>query len=193
MRTDFGCKARCLQAEHKKRRKSFCVGCGRHRSYYRSMGKKLWGKQRYYTDIDEKKLEFAEKMGFCRYKNGTKIDCAVEGTGHSDALKSCLSVVSPGGRVVFMGNPTGEMRLSQDTYWLILRKELKIFGTWNSSYSDVENDWKESVLALAENKINVKDIITHKFPLSQCNKAFEMMKNKTEFYNKVILNMNGEI
>lgn len=147
----------------------------------------------YYTDIDEKKLEFAEKMGFCRYKNGTKIDCAVEGTGHSDALKSCLSVVSPGGRVVFMGNPTGEMRLSQDTYWLILRKELKIFGTWNSSYSDVENDWKESILALAENKINVKDIITHKFPLSQCNKAFEMMKNKTEFYNKVILNMNGEI
>ena len=45
---------------------------------------------------------------------------------------------------------------------------------------------------MAEGKIDVKPLIPHKFPLSKCNEAFEMMKNKTEFYNKVILNMNEE-
>ncbi len=74
----------------------------------------------------------------------------------------------------------------------ILRKELKIFGTWNSSYNDIENDWKESIKAMSEGKINVKPLITHKFPLSNVNEAFNLMKDRKEFYNKVILNMNEE-
>ena len=93
--------------------------------------------------------------------------------------------------MVLMGNPAGEVTMSQNTYWQILRKELCINGTWNSSYNDVVNDWHESIKAMADGKLNVKALITHKFPLSECNTAFEMMKNKTEFYNKVILNMQG--
>lgn len=146
----------------------------------------------YYTDIDERKLNFAEQMGFCIYEKGIDIDCALEGTGCSDALKQCLESIKPHGNLVFMGNPPGDIILSQNTYWCILRKELKISGTWNSSYSETENDWKESIRNMAEGNINVKPLITHKFLLSECNAAFEMMKNKKEFYNKVILNMNTE-
>ena len=91
-----------------------------------------------------------------------------------------------------MGNPAGEINLSQQTYWHILRKELNVCGTWNSLFGTNENDWKESLLAMAEGKIDVKPLITHKFALSQCNTAFEMMKNKTEFFNKVMLNMGDE-
>jgi len=154
---------------------------------------KLFGASEvYYKDIDERKINFAKKLGFCEYKKGVRIDCALEGTGFSDALKSCLEAVSPRKRVVFMGNPAGEINLSQQTYWHILRKELNVCGTWNSSFGTNENDWKESLLAMAEGKIDVKPLITHKFALSQCNTAFEMMKNKTEFFNKVMLNMGDE-
>ncbi len=154
---------------------------------------KMFGAENvYFSDIDERKIEFAQMLGFKKYEKGILIDCALEGTGYSDALSFCLEYVKSHGKVVFMGNPAGEMRLSQNTYWHILRKELKISGTWNSSYNDFENDWKESLKAMAEKKINVKPLITKRFPLSQCNDAFEMMKNKTEFYNKVILYMNEE-
>jgi len=146
----------------------------------------------YYTDIDERKLNFANKLGFHKYEKGVLIDCALEGTGFSDALKICLEAVKPHARLVFMGNPNADIFLVQNTYWAILRKELKIFGTWNSSYNNMENDWKESLKAMSYGKIDVKPLITHKFLLSDCNKAFEMMKNKTEFYNKVIINMNTE-
>lgn len=146
----------------------------------------------YYIDIDERKISFAKELGFCEYSDGIKIDCSLEGTGHSDALKKCLEVVKAHGQVVFMGNPGGDMVMSQNTYWYILRKELKIFGTWNSSYNDIENDWKESIKAMSEGKINVKPLITHKFPLSNVNEAFNLMKDRKEFYNKVILNMNEE-
>lgn len=146
----------------------------------------------YYFDIDKKKIDFAKQLGFCEYTEDAKINCVIEGTGFSDALQKCLNAIEPSGRMVLMGNPSGDITLSQNTYWHILRKELKVFGTWNSSYNELENDWKESLKAMAEGKINVKPLITHKFPLKECNKAFEMMKNKTEFYNKVMLNMNKE-
>jgi threonine dehydrogenase-like Zn-dependent dehydrogenase len=45
---------------------------------------------------------------------------------------------------------------------------------------------------MAEKRIDVTPLITHRFPLAECNKAFEMMKNRTEFYNKVMLIMNRE-
>ena len=154
---------------------------------------KLFGaKNVYYIDIDKRKIEFAKTLGFCEYKKDTVIDCALEGTGVSNALQSCLENIKPRGKVVLMGNPSGEVQLSQNTYWHILRKELKVFGTWNSSYNDLENDWEESLKAMSTKKINVLPLITHKFSLLECNKAFEMMKNKQEFYNKVILTMNEE-
>ena len=154
---------------------------------------KLFGaKQIYYIDIDSRKIEFAKKLGFCEYTEDIIIDCIIEGTGNSNALKKCLEVIKPHGKIVLMGNPAGDVELSQSTYWNILRKELKIYGTWNSSYGINGDDWVESLNAMSCGKIDVKPLITHKYPLSDCNKAFEMMKNRTGFFNKVILNMNEE-
>ncbi len=157
------------------------------------MWAKMFGaKDVFYIDVDERKTEFAKTLGFKEYKNDVLIDCALEGTGHGDALEKCLESVKPHGSMVLMGNPSGNVSMTQSTYWHILRKELKISGTWNSSFNDAENDWWESLKAMAEGAIDVKPLITHKFPLSDCNEAFEMMKKRSVFYNKVILNMNGD-
>lgn len=145
----------------------------------------------YYFDIDQRKIDVAKSMGFDEYEEGVEITCVVEGTGHSEAIRRCLNAVKPGGRVVLMGNPAGDVTMTQETYWYILRKELNVFGTWNSSYNDIQNDWKESLAAMGEGNIDVKPLITHRFELKDCNTAFEMMKNRTEFYNKVMLVMNG--
>ena len=141
----------------------------------------------YYFDINQRKIEIAKSFGFKEYSEDVKIDCVIEGTGHSSAVEKCLKAVKPFGRVVLMGNPSGDVVFSQNTYWHILRKELTVKGTWNSSYGEKNNDWKESIKALSEGLINVKPLITHRYHLSECNRAFEMMKSGTEFYNKVML------
>lgn len=143
----------------------------------------------YFFDIDERKIEFAKQMGFNEYTGTERITCVVEGTGNSKALARCLEAIEPFGRMVLMGNPGSDVEMSQNTYWHILRKELKLFGTWNSSYNDIENDWKESLKALSDGKINVKPLITHEFPLEEADSAFEIMKNRTEFFNKVMIVM----
>lgn len=157
------------------------------------MWAKLFGVTKvYYTDIDKRKIEFAEKLGFSEYRDGVFTDCVLEGTGSESGITKCLQVAKSQGKCVFMGNPGKDIFLERDAYWQILRKELKISGTWNSSYGEKQNDWQESLEAMTEKKIDITLLITHRFLLEECNKAFETIKNKEEFCVKVMLNMNRE-
>jgi L-iditol 2-dehydrogenase len=90
-----------------------------------------------------------------------------------------------------MGNPSGEMRVSQEAYWELLRKQLKIYGTWNSSYVSLpKNDWKLAIRAMEQKKINVKPFVSHRFKLDEYTRAFEMMRDRKEFFNKVMFVMD---
>lgn len=148
--------------------------------------KAMGAKQIYMFDIDARKIEFAKTMGICEYTDDVKVDAVIEGTGVSQAIVRCLAGLKSGGKIVLMGNPSGEISLTKEEYWYILRKELKLFGTWNSCYSYKQNDWVESIKAVSSGKLNLKPLITHTFDFCEFEKAFDMMKNKTEFYNKVM-------
>lgn len=71
-----------------------------------------------------------------------------------------------------------------------MRKQLFVFGTWNSSYTQKKNDWQIAMNAISSGKIDVSSIITHRFKLEKCEKAFEMLKNKKEFYSKVMFTID---
>lgn len=152
-------------------------------------------------DIDPAKLEFARGLGYAHaissadagytaYINdltsGRGADLCVEGAGAAPALAGCLQCVKPQGSVVLMGNPMGDMPLKQHDYWEILRKQLNVYGTWNSSYTQKRNDWQTVLDAMAAGKLNVKPFITHRFGFADCSAAFALVKEKSEFYNKVM-------
>jgi len=163
---------------------------------------KAWGALKIILlDIDPSKLAFAKKLGYddvldskdenyveaiMDITDGKGVDLSVEGSGASSALAGCLNVIKPLGSVVLMGNPYADMKLSQKDYWEILRKQLKLCGTWNSSYTGAKNDWQTALDAMSQGKLNVKPFITHKADFKDCNEAFEMVKTKSEFYNKVM-------
>ena len=138
-------------------------------------------------DISDEKLAFAEKFGFEAYDQARDglADCVLEGTGASPALANCVLSLKNHGRLVLMGNPGRDMTLPQKVYSQILRRELSIFGTWNSSFNSVTNDWTATVAAMAEGSINYADLITHRVDLFDCNRALTMMRDKTEFFTKV--------
>ena len=141
----------------------------------------------YFLDIDQKKLDFAKTLGFFPYDKDVKISACIEGTGFDSALKQCLEAVTPRSTVVLLGNPSRSVCLEQKDYWNIMRKELTVLGTWNSSYSDKQNDWIACLNNVSKGLIKPESIISHVFPLSNINGAFEIAKNKTEFYNKILI------
>jgi L-iditol 2-dehydrogenase len=85
-----------------------------------------------------------------------------------------------------MGNPISDMRLKQDAYWEILRKQLTVYGTWNSSYSRKQNDWRLALEAMVSGSVDVKPLVTQRFPLRDCAKAFDLLKDKSQFSCRVM-------
>ena len=161
-----------------------------------------WGAGRVVPlDIDPAKIAFAKKSGFADALNnagpdweeaflaltgGRGADIAVEGAGVPPALAGALRCVKPLGKVVLMGNPAGDMPLSQKDYWEILRKQLTVLGTWNSSYTQQKNDWEIALSMMAQRRINVEKFITHRFPLREADKAFQIIRDKLEFSSRIM-------
>jgi len=135
------------------------------------------------TDIDERKIVFAKMLGFETEAKG-KYDIVIEGTGTSSGLESAISAAKTFGTVVLMGNPAKEMTLSQNVYWIILREELTLKGTWNSSYSINKNDWVTSLEFM--DALDISCLISHRFNFDRCNDAFNTIKDRIDFVNKIM-------
>jgi len=139
----------------------------------------------YFTDIDQRKLDYAVSLGFDIYEN-QKIDVFIEGTGVSSALEAGLAAVKPFGNVVLMGNPHSDVKISQKSYWHILRKQLAMRGSWNSMFNSFRNEWRIVLDMIAGGKLPLENMISHRFSLEECNEAFNVLKDRTEFVNRVM-------
>lgn len=141
------------------------------------------------VDISQEKIEFARKFGFLTYDEARdgKADCVLEGTGVSAALNNAVLALKSHGRLVLMGNPAKDMTIVQSTYSQILRREISIHGTWNSSYNQSVNDWAETVKAMVSGQIKFEELITHRYPLAKTLESLEMMRSRQEFYTKVTI------
>lgn len=141
------------------------------------------------VDINEKKLEFAASFGFEAYdpQRDGRADCVLEGTGASAALNNAVLALKDHGRMVLMGNPARDMTISQSTYSQILRREIHMTGTWNSSFNSRINDWTATVDAMSSGLVEYEKLITHLVPLDNAVEALEMMRDNKEFYNKVTI------
>lgn len=145
---------------------------------------------------NESKRCLVEKCGIeyhiCNDKDSIgQYDVVLEAVGSQSAIELSIHAAKPRGKIVFMGNPTGDVTLAQDTYWRILRKQLRIVGTWNSSYDGTNiSDWTEAVNALKDSDVNVSPLISHIYTQAELKKGLELMRNHSEPYCKVMTTWN---
>lgn len=145
----------------------------------------------------EKKRAIAKAIGSIAYETyGTcdrLFDRLLEAVGSGEAIDHSINLVKPGGMVVLMGNPEGDIQLSQNTYWRILRKQLTLKGTWNSSYENGRPcDWEVVRDNLSRKTVNVESLVSHVFPQNRLSDALELMRSHKEPYCKVMTIWNEE-
>lgn len=155
------------------------------------------------VDILKKKLEFAEKIfGFKDTINameidpveeikkrteGLGVDLCIESAGTPVTFEQCIRSVRKFGKVVFLGNHNKDINIPAATASSILRNQILMTGSWNSVFTELpKNEWKTTLHFVSTKQLNVKALISHKYPLKKCNEAFDMMFEKKEFYNKVL-------
>ena len=111
----------------------------------------------------------------------------LEAVGSPASVEMAVAGCKAGGTLLLMGNPSGDICLTQDVYWKILRKQLTVKGTWNSSYDGSHlSDWTEATEALCVGSIQVKPLVSHTFAQSDLYEGLLLMKQHKEPYCKVM-------
>lgn len=114
-------------------------------------------------------------------------DVSFECVGKNETVLQMIDTTAPGGRLCLLGNPYSDMQLEKSVYWKILRNQLTITGTWNSSFMhDETDDWNYVLNRLAEKSISPTELITHRLSLEELDKGFCVMRDKTDDYVKVM-------
>ena len=126
-----------------------------------------------------------------RNTNGWGADAIFECVGRNETIAQAINLVAPGGKICMVGNPYSDMTFDQKTYWKILRNQLEITGTWNSSFftPDESNDWMYALSLLKEGRIKPQQLISHRFSLAQLDSGLHLMRDKTGDYLKVMISL----
>lgn len=107
--------------------------------------------------------------------------------GRNEVVLEGINSVAAGGTVLLLGNPASDMNIEKNVYWKVLRKQLTLIGTWNSSFiHNKEDDWHYVLKLLKEGRIHPEMMITHRFLLAELREGFEIMHDKKEDYIKVM-------
>lgn len=161
------------------------------------------------VDMVSEKLNLASSFGFQhvidlraadpvaeveRMTNGLGADISVDAAGVPQATVQAMRTARHGGKIVLLGNPTGDVTLPAELISRLMRREVQIVGTWNSNYGvfGEDDDWHRSLAGMASGTIDVKPLVTHRVPLSGAMNALRMIKDRTEFYCKVLIQPNSE-
>jgi len=155
-------------------------------------------------DLIPEKLEMARGLGFRSAFNAMDCDAVekinqltgghgaevcVEGAGVPITLNQAVGAARAKGRVVVMGNPSADVKLPAPLISQAMRRELDILGTWNSQFSACGNndDWHAVLDAVAEEKVDLDCLVSHRVPLENAFDALEMMRDQSEFFAKVLI------
>lgn len=150
------------------------------------------------ADINPHRLELAEKFGAHHTINvrenlpqklreinrGKLADQVIICTGATQAALTALECVDKGGTILFFAipEPTVKIPIPITQFW---RNEITIKTSYGASQKDLE----ESLKILAQKKINVTDMITHKLSLQDISAGFRLM-SETGKSLKIIIEPN---
>ncbi len=119
--------------------------------------------------------------------NHSGADVFFECVGKNETLVQAVNHTIPAGRICLVGNPYSDMTLEKNVYWKILRNQLTVTGTWNSSFThDPDDDWHYARSCLALGVIDPTQLISHRFLLEDLDRGFCIMRDKTEDYVKIM-------
>ena len=110
---------------------------------------------------------------------GGGADIVIDSVGNASSLSNCIRLAKPGGTLILLGVPA---QLEID--WSpMLSKEIKIIPSFGYSHEIINNKkqrtFQIALDLIASGSVNVKDILTHQFPIEDYKSALEVASNKS--------------
>jgi L-iditol 2-dehydrogenase len=146
-------------------------------------------------DVSEEKLELARQAGathtFLADQEPPKsllADIIVEAAGHPSSINAAVKLAAPGGHVVFIGIPVGDVPLTNAAFQHFLRQEVSLHGSWNSFGAPFPGpQWTVTLDKLASGALKWEFMITHELPLEELPGIFERLRSDRGFFVSKIM------
>lgn len=150
------------------------------------------------TDINEKRLEFAKKIGAdftinakedvperLIAENSKKADVVILCSSAISAVEHAWKCVDKGGVIVFFAvpGPDNVVTIPINYFWT---KEIRIITSYYCGPPDIV----DAIKLIESGEIEVDEMITHKLPLKDTAKGFQLVMDGNESL-KVIIKPNG--
>jgi L-iditol 2-dehydrogenase len=138
------------------------------------------------TSEDDLRLEIARKYGAARTvvvdqenlaevitseTDGQGVALAIETAGAEASVRNCMESLRPLGHYVQVGHFGRDLTLPWD---LVAFRQLQISG----SVGYTKETWRRTMQILGQQTLNLSDVITHRFPLSEWRQGFDLMEEK---------------
>jgi threonine 3-dehydrogenase len=146
------------------------------------------------TDVNQYRLDIAAKMGVTLAINTTRrsvrsaqdelgmlegFDIGLEMSGRSEALSEMVENMTHGGRIALLGLPSGTVSLDLSA---VVLNSLTLTGIYGREMFET---WY-AMSVLVSQGLDIKPTITHRFPASEFEAAFEVARSGQ--CGKVVLN-----
>ena len=118
----------------------------------------------------------------CEETQGIGMDLVMDCAGTEESFNQALESVRPGGRLVLYGvypDPLYEAHVVS-----IVLKDLTVYGCLSD-----RKGWDEVVALVEQHRLNLKRLITHRFPLEDAASAYEQVRCQTDGLVKAVLQL----
>ena len=146
------------------------------------------------SDLSEYRLQQAKNFGadvtflanrltdkeIKQVNKGRLADQIIICTGNNKAVEDSFNYVDKKGKILFFAVPETDIKLPSVSLW---RDEISIFFSYGAATNDIE----KTISLYKKGKINFKDMITHRFPLSKITEGF-LLVERAEKSIKVVVN-----
>jgi threonine dehydrogenase-like Zn-dependent dehydrogenase len=114
---------------------------------------------------------------------GRGVDVAIEALGTQQTLESCLRVLRPGGVLSSLGVYSGKLTLPLDAFAAGLGDHTIVTTLCPGG----KDRMRRLMSVLASGRVNLKSMVTHRFPLDRIAEAYDLFANQRDGVLKVAI------
>jgi L-iditol 2-dehydrogenase/galactitol-1-phosphate 5-dehydrogenase len=183
------------------------IGAGPIGAFAAQWLRRLGGARVIVAEIDPRKREIMERLG-CEtvdagngntpelvrnLTDGHGADCVVEASGIPKAFLQSIEAAATFGQVMFLGDVSGDVTLTARQVSSILRRELRLYGTWNSKITPPgRSEWDMVAREIASGAIDARSLISHAPTLETGVRMFAEMAARSVWFSKVVFAVSEE-
>lgn len=192
----LGCVVRGMRiARFKKGQTMLVIGSGITGLLHIKLAKAMGAKLIIATDINEYRLKKAREMGadlvlhasddiageIKKINDGYLPDMVVTCTGAPQAVNQAINLVGRGGTILFFAPTEPGLDIP-----------FPLFELWNkgvtmvSTYAAAPRDIEEAIELLSSGRVRVEDMITHRLPLDEVQKGFDLVAGAKDSIKVII-------